>query len=65
MANVDDMKLFHNYIGAALPMFTCSHDCKHSDRSLCLQHGAVIRDFRFGAEMWFLGNILFYTDRPV
>ena len=28
---------------------------------LCPQHGAAIRDFRFGAELWFLG-IIFFSD---
>ena len=43
-----DVKLFHSYIGAAQPVFTRSHT---SDSSLWPQHGAAIRDFRFGVEL--------------
>ena len=54
-----DVKLFHSYIDAALPVFTHSHDCEYCHSSLLPWHGAAIRDFRFGAELWFLGITLY------
>ena len=52
-----DAKIFRSYIGAALPVFTRSHDRKYCHSSLFPWHGAPIRDFRFGAELWFSGFI--------
>ena len=50
-----DMKLFHSFIGAALPVFTRSHDCEYCHSPLLPWYGAEIRDFRFVAELCFLG----------
>ena len=52
-----DLKLFRSYIGAALPVFTRSHDREYCHSSLFAWHGAAIRDFRFGSELWFSGFI--------
>ena len=52
-----DVKLFHRYIGAALPVFTRSHDCECCLSSLFPRHGAAIRDFKFGAELWLLSTV--------
>ena len=53
-----DVKLFHSYIVDALRVFTHSHDCEYCHSPLLPWHGAAIRDFRFGAELWFLGIIM-------
>ena len=58
-----DMKLFNSYIGAALPLFTRSHHREYCHRYLLPRHGAAIRDFRFGAELWFFEIILFYIRK--
>ena len=51
-----DMKLFHSYNGAAEPVFTRIHDCEYYHSSLLPWYGAAaIRDFRFVAELCFLG----------
>ena len=70
-SNVDvmacvDVKLFHSYIGAALPVSTRNHDYKYCHSSLCPLHGAAICDFRSGAELWFLvlGSLAETYDRP-
>ena len=56
-----DVKLFHSYIGAALPAFTGSHhDCEYCHSVLLPCHGAAIGDFRFGAELCFLGAIYYF-----
>ena len=52
-----DVKLLNSYIGADLPGFTRSYDCEHCHSSLCPRHGAAIREFRVGDELWFLGMI--------
>ena len=54
-----EVNLFNIYIGAALPVFMHSNDCEYCHSSLLPWHGAVIRDFRFGAELWLLGIIYF------
>ena len=47
-SNVDtmacvDVKLFHScYIGVAMPVFTCRHDCELCHNSLLPRHGAAI-----------------------
>ena len=50
-----DVKLCNSYIGAALPVFTHSHDYEYCQSSLFSWHGAAICDFIFGVEMGFLG----------
>ena len=52
-----NMKLLYRYIGTALPVFTHNHDCEYCHSSLLPWHGAAIRDFRFGDELWFLVTI--------
>ena len=37
-----DVKFFTSYIGAALPVFTHSHDCEYCHSSLLPRHGAAI-----------------------
>ena len=53
-----DVKLFHCYGSAALPVFTRSHDYKYCHSSLCPRHGAAIRDFRFGERAVILGSYI-------
>ena len=49
-----DVKLFHSYVGTALPVSTRSHDGEYCQSPLL---GAAIRDVRFGAGLWFFGII--------
>ena len=56
-----DVKLFHSYIVAVLSMFTSSHDGEKC-HTICFR-GMTLqsRDFRFGAELCFLGIIYIYS----
>ena len=47
-----DSKLFHSYIGAALSVFARIHGFDYCHSYLLPRHGAAIRDFRCGAELW-------------
>ena len=60
-----DVKLFHSYISAALPVFVCSDDCEYCHSSLLLRPGAVIREFRLGAQLCFVGMIFLLFDLPI
>ena len=56
-----DVKLFHSYVGAALPVFTRSHACKYCHSSLFPRHGAEIRvsDLELSWVSWDYYYILF------
>ena len=54
------MSSYFSFIGAALPVFRCSHDCEYCHSSILPSHDPVIRDFRFGAELCFLSTIIFF-----
>ena len=61
-----DVELFNKlqlYIGAALSVFTPSrpNDGDYFHSSLLPRHDAAIRDFRFGAELWFLGIVCTFS----
>ena len=47
-----------NRYGAALAVFTHMHDYGYCHNSLLPWHGTAIPDFRFGVELWFVGNII-------
>ena len=52
-----DVKLFHNYIGAALPVFTRSR----ARVLLCSRHGTATRGFRFPSRGSWVFYIFFVT----
>ena len=56
-----DVKLFHSCIGTALTVFTHSYGCEYCHGSLLLRRGDAIREFTFGAELWFLNIYIIFV----